>query len=464
MKQMLQKNHLFSYIERCLQGIFLICIVSRVYFPFRYNPLDYLFSDPKRHWQNGLHVWDPNFISSLDTKFYQLWVWGVRSITGDDRDLVAAIAGILCAITPWLWYRCFRELLPAIPALLLGIMLALHPSQLVIFAYTMSETVFLPLLALALWLTLRMRHTPSFQLFFIAQLCWWLVMITRTIGVPMGLFGLMLLFYYQQYRLRPTVIAWISGLLICVPAGIHTYQNLHVFAPFRYTAQSEINRLTGSTNYGYSIVGNGSFFWTSPAFYSKPLHPFGEYKTYRHTNQYTFSVDLTKGTEDWNTQITALKKQYREAGRFWEDFKENALFFLLGPSWPDAKLYDSKTMWVWNFHARWTWAILIPLMFFFTPFIRNRREQNLLISLAWLLTLMMFVQQTGVMEGRYRKPIEPLILFSVITMAINMCTRKPAEHEGREFAWQTLYVVFIVPWLKAVRTYLLLPMRKVSVK
>ena len=142
--------------DALLYALILCGSLVRMVMPFVHNPLDHRWSDPGRWWgYTGTGVDTPP-LALIDPVFYQAWLSFIAKFTLDIPVLVALYAGLLSALTPWLWYRFLRELLPGKRRALLGwAILAWLPSWIGIYGYFMTETLLLPLLGLALWLSWR---------------------------------------------------------------------------------------------------------------------------------------------------------------------------------------------------------------------------------------------------------------------------------------------------------------------
>ena len=57
----------------------------RVFICFVHNPMDYIWSDMLRHWNNGLLFPRGNYSAAADPIVYQVYIWLLRHLTGDNR-------------------------------------------------------------------------------------------------------------------------------------------------------------------------------------------------------------------------------------------------------------------------------------------------------------------------------------------------------------------------------------------
>ena len=140
-------------------GLLLLACSYRVWLVFHFNPLDHLWSDPKRHWDQGIDVLRNDPMSMVDPLMFQLYMGALAKITLKVPGLVAYWTAVLSLLGPWLWYRFLRELLPSRDAALWGwVALAALPSWSALYSYFMQETLMIPLLGAALWATWRARR------------------------------------------------------------------------------------------------------------------------------------------------------------------------------------------------------------------------------------------------------------------------------------------------------------------
>ena len=146
---------------RILQVTFGVLLVLRLLYPVLSSPLDHLFSDPLRHWDNGRFFLHPTLMGSNDPYLYQLWLFVLQRVARWSHAGISLGTGLLCALMPYGWYRALRELVPKHVALFGAVLMAVLPDFLGIYAYFMNETLLLSLMGFAFWLTFRARrNTP----------------------------------------------------------------------------------------------------------------------------------------------------------------------------------------------------------------------------------------------------------------------------------------------------------------
>ena len=108
----------------------------------------------------------------------------------------------------------------------------------------------------------------------------------------------------------------------------------------------------------------------------------------------------------------------------WRDFAENLCYLFFGQAWPanlDAVL-GAFVVW-----SRWLWlpAVIWTLLASVRGCYRGREW---LIALGALSSLLLLVlQQEGIMEGRYRAPIEPIFIAAIVLSLRARCGLRDAD-------------------------------------
>jgi hypothetical protein len=438
--------------------VFATLLFLRFLYPFYMHPMRKIGNDWQRHLDNGVFFMDmPTLMGGIDSKLYQLWLYLLNHIAGGNAYLVAAGTGLLAAAMPYVWYRAAREAFSHDTALKLGIVIALCPSFIPIYSFFMSETLLLVTFGLAIWMTLRAARLQSFAAFNMAALCWVLALHSRMVVLPAALLAMVWLLHYQKDKMRAVRSALALLLVITLPAAVQSYRSLYVFVPFQFTTLNEIYYKSGTMTHTYDILGSpfgGRLSWTSPSFFDDPLAPLSKYKSYRMPGSHHSVIDIRHGSRDWDK---ALKEV--ESGYTWEMFfsniYENAVFLFFGYSWPDSYKNASHYLSYINYHLRWVWAALLIYMLAAVPVTRTDEKKAFLLLAAWLMAVSLLVQWMGVMEGRYRKPLEPLLMIGAVILwtahrkkavgtpasetfspyqFVMMCAVRPCLHQVKETA------------------------------
>lgn len=413
-----------------LWGWFVSGLLWRAAFPALHNPLDFLVSDAARHWDNGRLLLHPTLMGSIDPKAYQVYLFALGRISRGDPSAVALCTGLLSLSMAYFWWRFCREIMPPGRALFIGGLIAWTPSLWVVYGFFMNETLLLALLGLAFWQTARCARSNTPGAFVVAVLAWILATYTRVIVLPMAIVVLVFLLYR-----RPDV--WRRGALVAgvflalgIPASWHSAQQLHLAAPFGYAMPNAMYRRCGGHDIQIGVPwSRWSWIFSAGSYYLPPLAPFSDWQTTRH-GTCLFMIDTRRGTTEWEAQYAAVPYGWSE----WErDLVENLVFLLFGSSWPDADQNGETgaltAAGLVNYQLRWLWPLLLGgILFAVATGVRHVTPE--IRRLVWLnagMIVLLLLQQTSVMDARFRKPIEPLLLICAVELAVAQWRRVRRE-------------------------------------
>src|SRR6185437_16345413 len=96
-------------IHSVLITLIVVGCIMRAGFPFIYNPLESLWSDPLRHFHNAFDVKGEDLESILNPPGFEVYLSTLVRFIGQNRDMHSIAMALLSVVTPWLWYRWFRE-------------------------------------------------------------------------------------------------------------------------------------------------------------------------------------------------------------------------------------------------------------------------------------------------------------------------------------------------------------------
>ncbi len=398
-------------VEHVLRWLFGAALLMHLLFPFYDSPLNHLFSDPGRHWENGLYFLHPNIMGSGDPYLYQLWTWLLQQAAVRDQAVILTGAGLLCAMVPYGWYRALKELLPRAWALGGALAIALVPGFISIYAYFMNETLLLALTGFAFWATFRAQRKRTVRAFALACALWLACGFTRSVALPMALLCLLSLWLPQRRKLAKAVMGVALLLLLAIPAGLHGKVSLGYFAPFGNLYLNEVYSRSGAKNIGLDFGPKGHYQFGSPSFYNPSFYPFSDWLTARDgTAQVT--IDLSQGRRDWIAERERMQAE-RTFPR-WQEVWENFLYLSFAEAWPDNDLRSvTGFLTVWT---RWLWLPLILLVAWGAARNRFRGREWLLPACALGMFVYLAVQRESVMEGRFRKPLDPVFVAAAVVM------------------------------------------------
>jgi len=383
-------------------------LVLRLLYPFFNSPLTHLVSDAGRHWETGLQFLHPNVMGSGDAYGYQLWLFVLQQLAGGSSAVILTGCGALCAAMPYGWYRALRELMPRLPALRAATVLALWPPFLGLFGFFMTETLVLSLTGFGFWLTLRALRKRTSLAFAAACALWLAACFTRTVALPMAALCLLCAGSVQPRKPLALAIGIVLTAAIALPASLHTRAALGYLAPFGNLYLNEIYRASDGHDIRIDYGPQGIYVFGSPSYYNPTFFPFSDWTTARR-GVIAISIDTRNGRADWRRALQQLPRTSLRARA--RDFGENLCYLLFGQDWPDndrTTLVGAASVWM-------RWLVLPSIVWTAIAAARGayRGRQWLVPASALLSVLLLVVQHEGIMEGRYRKPIEPLLLASI---------------------------------------------------
>jgi len=397
--------------NRGLASLFGLLLLSRLLYPFFNSPLDHLFSDPQRHWDNGAHFLNPSIMGSSDPFLYQAWIYLLRLVAHGNHATILLGCGILCAAMPYGWYRTLRELQPKRRALLGALLIGLIPESISLYAYFMNETLLLALMGFCFWLTLRAHRKRTLASFAVAAVVWIFAATTRVVALPMAAGCLAWALTDQAQPLKAALTAAVIAALVLVPAGLHARAKLGFVAPFGNLYFNEIYSVSGKRDIAVDYGAEGSYQFGCPSFYNATFFPFSAWTTDR-TGVVSIAIDLNQGRPAW----IAEKNRVRAENTFpaWKARWENFLYLMFGQDWPNA---DRNSVFGWlALWTRWIWAPLIAAVGWGLWCGRYRGAARLL-PLCGLGTLgLLLLQSEGVMEARFREPIDAILIGAALLL------------------------------------------------
>ncbi|HEY8099066.1 MAG TPA: hypothetical protein VIE65_23640 [Methylobacter sp.] len=400
-------------LHNALHGLLLVGYALRAWQVLSFNPLQHLFSDPLRHWSHASETLHPGPMAIFDPVGYQLWLSAVQKLTSGDPLLVALYTIALAWSAPWLWYRAFRALEISRPLCLLGwVVLTWLPSWLAIYSYFMTETLFLPLLGSAIWLSLRAKRKQTPEAFALAVFLFTLTALVRGIAAPMAAAALFWVWCHQSDKLLKGFIGVLIAGFLLGPLAYRNYQQVGLWSPFGNSWLNRIYAVSGRKTIEMELVKEGAFWvygYGSPSMDAKIFRPLSEWHSQRD-GLLQIKVDLSRKAVDWEKyyDTSALNNT---AGLYWE----NALFLFSGPSWPDNDPVQAFAR--LQIAGRWLWLPLFLLTIAWScKDWRACRRQPLIWMLIVVWLCFQCLTLLTVNEGRYRKPLEGLLITQILLL------------------------------------------------
>jgi hypothetical protein len=427
--------------KRLVYGVLALIIALgtcfRIFLCFHFNPVDFLYSDPWRHWLNGGHFPKGAYYGGSDPIGYQAFVFVVRKVSFDNRYLVAFLSAMLSTLMPWTYYRAARAFgLAKIPSLWVWALIVWTPSLLAIYHYIMMETLLLFLDGIALWATARHIRKGGNLAFLVSVFLWTAAVLTKPTVVPLA--GVCLLWSCWKQRPSLKIIASAAGLvlLMLIPQSIRSDVALGFIAPFGNPWLTKIQLRGNVRNLELKFYPHDNkyfhfkadplydFVFSSPSCNTKPLAPLSGWTIGCATviGKTVISIDSAHGERDWKNAYDNLRP---DTAQWLTSWRENIVLFLFSPSWPE----NESRVWIdsWEPPSRWIWAPLTLFVLAGNIRLFLKRRWDILPVAVTCLTLFLALQNVVIFEGRYRKPLEPLLLLNMVwiiaTWSVGKLTR-----------------------------------------
>jgi len=383
--------------------------------------MSHIWSDPQRHWEQGIDVLRDDPMSMTDPVLYQIYIGALAKLTFGNGHLAAFYTFLLSISMPWLWYRFFRELQPSKDIALLGwAIVSWVPSWLGIYAYFMQETLMMPLLGAALWATWRCHRKQSLNAFLLMVFIWVLAGLTRGVCIPMAAVAATWLWIAQPNKISKALYSILILGIVLGPLTYRAYDKMNILAPHGIGQMNMIYSKSGKKELKIKYERQGAVWYYgygSPATGSRPFAPFSDWHTAR-TGKVMVDIDVDKGAEEWERNFEKNQLSFRNY--LWIT-SENLIMLMFDPSWPDSN--PDYVVGYLNYQMRWIWLPLLLLAVVCTSLFAIK-DRPLVRSHHWLLPgifagwfIIQGFMPLAVNEGRYRKPLELFVVAQLLFLA-----------------------------------------------
>jgi hypothetical protein len=415
-------------LEVFLWTLVAIGIVFRLANPFFNNPSDFMQSDPMRHFlsareclSNVNQNW--TLFEIIDPLGYQIWLSAILRITGNDRAAVAIYCGALSLLTAWFWYQWMKLCIGNKRWALAGYAcLSLLPDWTKVFQYYLQETLVLPLLGLSLWLSWETALRPTPAKFAGTGLTWGCTLLTKVTALPMAAVVFAWMFWrsspglrnFNTKQLKLPLISLSIALLVYALGPIKIYNRIHAFVP-----------IPGG-DFHRACYERGNDYWKCKVKYLDTLQGFRVFDI--EAGQPSLDLRLPaplqwkstrKGTAQTEVDFTSTPLNYYPPSQMSLQDRlhytwENIVYFFLGLSWPEAT--DTRDF---GLHCelmrmvRFIWLPMTLVIVFLTIKQRRLDIMTLLFSVSLLFFLL---QQSVIMEARYKKPWEGVAIATLLAL------------------------------------------------
>lgn len=420
-------------ISALLWSLVGVGVILRLVNPFFSNPLDFLITDPLRHYwsakdclQSGIH--QATAYEILDPLGYQIWLSAVLRITGGDRSALALYTGALSIVAPWLWYRWMRLSLGDKQLALVGYaVLSLLPDWIKLYQFFLPETLLLPLIGLSLWLSWRVVEQPTAGRYLYSGFAWGCTLMTKLTALPLAVVALAWIYLKSaaDKRLKRLSILTVAIAVLLFSLGPwKIYNRIHAFVPIPPGDYHRIWYESGKRDLRFVIKFNNNqqgykeyVIESSSPSLELELGPPLDWHTKR-TGTCSFIYDLTRTPDKYlppSTMSLEDRLQYTI---------ENIQIFFLGLSWPenyvekDQKLGALLTVFK---SVRFIWLPIAVAVIFLA--VRKRRRDVMIALFASSLAFFLF-QQSIILEARYKKPWEGIAIATLLSLIGSRSSRQ----------------------------------------
>jgi hypothetical protein len=245
-----------------------------------------------RHWDNAENFLTPGAQGASNPYLYQLYLFLVQRVTHEDRVWIGIVTACLSVFLPLFWYLFARSVLRRpVNALRYASILCWLPSNISIFGFFMNETLLLPLMGLALWLTQRTLQKRTAGSFIAMAITWTLGVLTRSVVGPVGLVCVAVSWLrLRRGRWLALAVSSAATAGAVSAASIHAHSVLNRYTPFGDNAVVAIYFVSGAHQYMIDFKGYGVYGFASPSLYLSPFYPFAEFQSIRK-GVVSFSLD-----------------------------------------------------------------------------------------------------------------------------------------------------------------------------
>lgn len=425
-----------------LIGLIAAASAVRIFICFQHNPMDSLSSDMLRHWTNGLYFPFGGYTGAADPIGYQVYVFVVQHATRGNRLLVALSAALLSVTMPWTYYRAARDFgLSKISALWVWALIAWAPSLATIYHFIMAETLLLWLDGVALWMTARYLRKGGGRDFLDFVFCWGLACLTKPTMLPLAGICFLWVWWKKATPVRQLLLGAALAFVMLLPQAVRSKVVLGFVAPFGNSWLTRIQLRSGARvvhfhvkSYawrhrdGHSQLRDEELEFGSPSCFIQPLEPLSPWamrRAWGHSRAW-ITIDASHGARDWKAAYDRFNDD-NDLDQWLVQWRENIILFFFAPSWPESSVpeWDGRL----DYYSRWIWAPLILFVFVGNAREFVKRRFHLIPVATTIFTLVLIFQNLLIMEGRYRKVVEPLLLMNLVWVIAGM-GKKETESDG----------------------------------
>lgn len=218
--------------------------------------------------------------------------------------------------------------------------------------------------------------------------------------------------WWQSDKLLKGFVGVLIAGFLLGPVAYRNYQQVGLWSPFGNSWLNSIYAVSGHKIIEIELVKQDAFWlytYSSASIDTKIFSPLSEWQSQRD-GLLKIKIDISRKSNDWEKEYNAAALN-NKAELYWE----SALFLLSGPSWPDND--SEQPIARLQIVSSWLWA---PLFFLVIAWSCKDWRACIERPLICILIVVWFYFQCLTMlcvnEGRYRKPLEGLLIAQVLLL------------------------------------------------
>jgi hypothetical protein len=362
------------------------------------------------------------FVGLVEPPIYAYWLGAFLNPSNFEPQAVSVYAAVMSVSMPFCWFLWMRNQFSNELYAVLGLaVFTWMPSFMGIYCFFQPESLLLLLLPLSLWLADSLLFKPGLRRSAVVGTAWGLTLATRLTAIPLFAVSSAWTGLKLSRKLEANALLKFLAIEIFAMALVYTVVPIKIFIgtgfPDLTPGMVNFNRILYESGADGVIVhvkykNKSQKIIEEDVPIATPVRPgmyyqnmlndqFSEWSSIRHGIQ-KLEVDYTKPDPYKNVP----KITFENRMRLW---KENLFLLFASSSWPEndrrGTLFSIET------YLNRIWGPLFLLTGSLILLFRVRTLPTILFS---TLMLTFVLQQTSIIEGRYRKPLECMTVVALI--------------------------------------------------
>ncbi len=384
-----------------------------------------ILADPLRHLQaaRDLSLTNQFIFAVFDPPIYQYWLAFFIHFFDRFPFTLVLYSMVLTALTPLIWYLWMRLVLKDEKLALIGLTIfTFLPSYLTIFCFFMPETLLLPLLGLSLWLTNKAEVQPTRAYLISVAVLWGITVCTKANTAAACVVALIWLWWKLSKTIAGKPLLMTALLQLSIVGAIYSLTPLKV-----YYHMHSIILVPGTTIFNRVLYESGK---AKLEVHGNRFDAQGKIVDYKfwcaHPDFIGQSIEIFRPLSAWKPARSGTLVMALDLDQLWPKFPhleislndrlrytyENILFFFFASVYPE----EERAVFPYSLtiDSRWMW---LPVTLIVLILASKRRMCTYPVVLAAVTAFVIMLQQSSIVEGRYRKPWEGLVLVALLDVS-----------------------------------------------